>query len=68
MVMFAGTPEECEEQKRKARDLGERLAALINEYEQQNPHSVMFAGGSLVISPGVRVKEGRNGGFEAISD
>lgn len=29
---------------------------------------MMFTGGSLVISPGVRVKEGRNGGFEAITD
>ncbi|MFD8777505.1 hypothetical protein [Streptomyces sp. NPDC059916] len=68
MVMFTGTPEEYEEQKRKAREFGERLVALLTEYDQQNPDSVMFAGGSLIISPGVRVKEGRNGGFEAISD
>jgi hypothetical protein len=66
MVMSTGTPEEYQEQKQKAREFGAKLAALLNEYEQENPHSVMFSGGSLVVSPGVRVKESRNGGFETV--
>lgn len=67
-MMFTGTPEGYQEKKRQARDFGEKLATLLTEYEQQNPGAVTFAGGSLIISPGVRVKEGRQGGFEVIAD